>query len=922
MKITVDGREVECDKGELVIAVAERAGVYIPRFCYHPRMRSVGMCRMCLVNVDGGRGPAITASCIAEVADGMVVDTQAPTVKHAQDAVLEFLLINHPLDCPVCDKGGECPLQDQTLRYGPGESRFVEEKRHFAKPIAISPLVLLDRERCILCDRCTRFSKEVAGDPLIHFFDRGNQTEVNTFPDHPFASYFSGNVVQLCPVGALTSASYRFTARPWDIDRVASTCTSCAVGCRVSVESTTNRLTRKQGLDSEPVNQGWLCDRGRYDFGWANSEDRLTAPLVRRGDELVEASWGEALGAAAAELSDVITKHGPDAVGVIGGARLTNEDCYAWAKLAKSVLRTDNTDAQLGDGLPPEVVLGLPQATIADACSASTLVVIAPDLKEELPVLFLRLRGAVIDHGLRVIEVTPRPTALTPLAAVSLVHRPGEAAAVAGALVADDAPADAVGGVPAAALASARAALSAAGDGVVVVLGRPSLAESADLAAAAAGALHAALPGATFLPALRRGNVRGALDMGLAPGLLPGRVSLDAGREWFEQQWGALPTGRGLDAAGMLRAASEGRLHALVLLGADPLADFPDRELARRALTTVGRVIAVDTFLTDSSRHATVVLAAAGYGEKEGSTTNIEGRVTRLGQEVVSVGTSWADWVIATELAHRLGGELGFESVEDVWAEIERVAPAHAGLTLALLRAPGRADGIVVPVAGDPAAGARTLAEAVARDPGAAVPPASVVDGAGASVGVRIRGATIVPGAWRAGDAGVATAGAEAVAVALEDRPEGDGGEGDGRGEGDDGHDGEPAVAARPPLLAWSPAAAPAPAPPVDAYSLRLVSGRELYDPLAVSVAKTPVLAGLSRPAALRVNPFELERLGVPSGHNVHVTSSRGTFTLKVVGDDAVPRGTATLPFNAATPGAAELIDASAPVTDVRLERA
>ncbi|HWW52513.1 MAG TPA: 2Fe-2S iron-sulfur cluster-binding protein, partial [Acidimicrobiales bacterium] len=222
IKITVDGREIEAHPGELVIAAAERAGVYIPRFCWHPRMRPVAMCRMCLVNIDSGRGPALTASCIVECTPNMVVDTRAPEVRKAQDGVLEFLLINHPLDCPVCDKGGECPLQDQTLHFGPGETRFVEEKRHFEKPISISPLVTLDRERCILCDRCTRFSKEVAGDPLIHFVDRGNDTQVNTFPEHPFASYFSGNTVQICPVGALTATPYRFKARPWDVEGVDS----------------------------------------------------------------------------------------------------------------------------------------------------------------------------------------------------------------------------------------------------------------------------------------------------------------------------------------------------------------------------------------------------------------------------------------------------------------------------------------------------------------------------------------------------------------------------------------------------------------------------------------------------------------------------------------------------------------------------
>jgi len=900
LKVTIDGREVDAERGELVIAVAERAGVYIPRFCYHPRMRSVGMCRMCIVNVDGGRGPALTAACIAEVSDGMRVDTRAPEVKKVQDGVLEFLLINHPLDCPVCDKGGECPLQDQTLRFGPGESRFVEEKRHFEKPIAISGLVLLDRERCILCDRCTRFSKEVAGDPLIHFVDRGNATQVNTFPDHPFASYFSGNVVQLCPVGALTAVTYRFAARPWDIERVESTCTSCSVGCRVAVESTTNHITRYQGLDSEPVNQGWLCDRGRFDFGWIDSEDRLTTPLLREGGELVEATWGEALETAARQLSDVVATHGPEAVGVIGGARLTNEDCYAWAKLAKSVLRTDNVDAQLGDGLPPEVVLGLPAATIAEACAASAVVLLGPDLKEELPVLFLRLRAA-IGRGVPVVELTPSPTSLSPLVATSLVHRPGEAAALAAALVAPGDPTGEIAGVPPAAVAAARAALAGHDDRVVVVLGRPSLAESPDGTVAAAGALRSGLPGATFLPVLRRGNVRGALDLGLAPGLLPGRVTLDAGREWFAHHWGSVPEDRGLDTAAMLAAASEGRLHALVLLGGDPLADFPDRQLARRALTSVGQLIAVDTFITESTRHATVVLPAAGYAEKEGTTTNLEGRVSRLGRKVVASGTSRADWIIAVELADRMGADLGFERPEDVWDEIERIAPAHAGATRALLEAPGRVDGVLVPATGDPAAGAATLAEVVARDPSAAAAPASVPDGSQGGVGVRVRGvlAPVAPASADGGDAPASDA-------PPEDAP---------------ASDAPPDTPARPPVLTWAAPASVQEPPPRDAYSLRLVSGRDLYDPLVVSVSRTPHLAGLARPAALGVNPFELERLGVDDGGTVLLTSARGAVAVTAVADPAVPRGTARLGFNLASPGAAELIDAAAAVTDVRLER-
>ena len=952
INVTIDGVEIEATKGELVIAAAERAGVYIPRFCYHPRMRAVGMCRMCLVNVDTGRGPMLTASCVAEVAPNMVVDTTAPEVKKAQDGVLEFLLVNHPLDCPVCDKGGECPLQDQTLHFGPGETRYVEEKRHFEKPIEISPLVLLDRERCILCDRCTRFSKEVAGDPLIHFINRGNDTEVNTFPDHPFASYFSGNVVQICPVGALTSTPYRFTARPWDIERSESTCTTCSVGCRVAIESSANRITRYQGLDSDPVNHSWLCDRGRFDFEWINSDARLGAPMIRQGSDLVETSWGTALAAAVKEISTVVDTHGPGAIGVIGGARLTNEDCYAWAKLAKGIIGTDNVDAQLGDGLPAEMVLGLPQATIDEACTASAVILIGPDLKEELPVLFLRLREAIVDHGLAVVEVTPKQTSLSAFAAASIVSRPGDAADVVAALVAEADPDGEVGGVGASALAAARRALADArgADGsVVVIIGRQSLAESPDASVGAAGAIMRAIPAATFLPTLRRGNVRGAIELGLAPGMLPGRVRLDDGRAWFGSHWATVPETQGMDTAAMLAAAAEGRLHALVLLGADPLADFPDRELARRALTSVGSVIAVDTMLTESSRHATVVLAAAGYGEKAGTTTNIEGRVTSVGQKVVAPGTAWPDWMIASELAFGLGTELGFESLDAIWDEIERVSPVHHGMTSALLRAPGRWDGIVAPVTGDPAAGARTLADVVAADPWAAYQPVTVVDGSTGSVGLRIKGGAAALAAAQSAhahghasaldavpseDATIAADGPVATPAEPEtpsgppsdaSAPETSGGDATTDGEGVTSGDAADLPAAdpgplRPALHQWSPGPHPG-APKLDAYSLRLVVTRSLYDH-ATSVTNSAHLAGLVSPMSVRIHPSELERIGVDPGNVVRIISARTTVTLPVTGDAGLPRGALAMTFNVGTPGAADLIDATAGVTEVRVESA
>ena len=408
--VTIDGVEMQAEAGELVIKVAQDHGVYIPRFCWHERMKPVGMCRMCLVEIEGQRG--LPPACTATVTDGMVVNTQTPGVKKAQEGVLEFLLINHPLDCPVCDRGGECPLQDLTFGYGPGESRFVEEKRHFAKPLPISDLVLLDRERCILCARCTRFADEVAGDPLIQFVERGAEMQVLTFPNQPFTSYFSGNTVQICPVGALLASPYRFRARPWDLSSVETSCQLCSLNCRVALQSSADRLVRTLGVDSEPLNHGWLCDKGRFAFDYVHHADRIVEPQVRGpeslsdGGQRVEGTWPEALDAAAAGLAGALERGGPSSVAVLGGARGTNEDAYAWARLAKGVLKTDNVDCQMGDGLPAEVVNGMPRACLSDCDTARAIVLLAPDLKEELAVTYLRVKRAAVDLKVPLIEIS------------------------------------------------------------------------------------------------------------------------------------------------------------------------------------------------------------------------------------------------------------------------------------------------------------------------------------------------------------------------------------------------------------------------------------------------------------------------------------------------------------------------------------
>lgn len=881
--VTIDGKEVQAPRGELLIRVAQQHGTYIPRFCWHERMKPVGMCRMCLVEVEGLRGFQI--SCATPVTDGMVVHTATPTVKAVQDGVLEFLLINHPLDCPVCDRGGECPLQDQTLAFGPGESRFVEEKRHFEKPVAIGETVLLDRERCIQCGRCTRFAAEIAGDALIDFGGRGGHTEVITAPDQPFDSYFAGNTIQICPVGALTARPYRFRARPWDLDSVETACQQCSVGCRGALESTSNRLVRLLGVDLDPVNQGWLCDRGRYAYEWVHSDSRVTEPMVRRNGVLVEASWPDALDAAADALRDATRRGGPGAVAVLGGARGTNEDAYAWARLAKGVLATDNVDAQLADGLPGEVVLGMTRATIDDLDGAAAIVVIAPDLQETLPVLYLRVRQAALEHGVPLVDVAPRANGLTSSAAVVLRHLPGEVGTVTGRL--------------AAALAG-RASQSSPTDDlldlldgrtgpVVVVLGRPSLAEPATATVHAAAQL-ANLPNVRFLSALHRGNVHGALDLGLTPGFLPGRVSLDAGRAHVSSHWGSVPEAGGLDAEGILDAAAGGRIETLVLLGCDPLSDFPDRARAAEALAGARNVIVVGAFTSDAGDHASVVLPATVWGEQDGTASNLEGRVQRLARKVTPGGAAMEPWRIAGELARRLGVDFDLETTAEVQDEIARVAPAFAGVDAAVVR--GARDGVVLPLvdhAHEIVWGPAPLGAGVSWEPipsGADAEPVAVAE-------VAEPAASDSPSA---GDEG-----SESTAAAADEAPTGVP---------------TPPVA----LHEWRGPAPAAPVVPIDGYALRLVAARTLYG-ADRAVTESPSLAPLAPlDAALLVNRVDRDRIGVADGDRVRVTSARGTVEIAVRADASTPQGTAFIAVNRRGPGASELVDLAGAVTDLRVE--
>lgn len=684
VSITINGEAHDVPAGELLIAAAEDIGEYIPRFCYYKKLAPVGKCRMCLVEVEGPRGKALIPSCTMPVSDGMVVDTESRVVKKAQKGVLEFLLINHPLDCPVCDKGGECPLQDQAVEFGPGESRFVEQKRTFSKPIPVSDLVLLDRERCVLCDRCVRVADDIAGDPLIEFIDRGNHTQINTFPDEPFSSYFSGNTVQTCPVGALTSVDYRFKARPWDLTSTRSVSLADTVHSTVDVQTSMGSVVRVYGVENDAVNEGWLSDKDRFQFGAFQAEDRVTFPLVRNGDGFEETTWTEAMELIATRLGEFLGTE----VGAIGGANNTNEEAFVLGRFMRSVVGSPHVDAQVGDGIDPHLSAAIvDRATVNDLDNATTILLWGPDLKETLPVLYLRVRKAVL-AGANLVVVSPYATGLDSIATHVVSYRAGSGSEMLRKISQGEDEFAAVG------------EMLSTGP-VVALVGRTSLAEDERLVEATA-AFARTLPEARILPLLLRGNIFGALDMGLAPNLLPGRVStgdVDA-VAILEDNWGPIPEGPGKGTMEMLASLADGDLKAMVLAGSDPVRDCPDPRLAIHALESAEFVVAFDAFITDSSRRADVILPAAVWGEVDGTATNLEGRVQRLGAAHPPRGRAMSMATGLDGIARFMGVEMNSSDWKVVNKEIATVAPAYGGLTVDYLTFEAGDEGAIVPLPG------------------------------------------------------------------------------------------------------------------------------------------------------------------------------------------------------------------------------
>jgi NADH-quinone oxidoreductase subunit G len=642
--LVIDGREVTATEGEMLHDAAKRGDVEIPVFCYEPKLgEPVGACRMCLVEVEGI--PKLQTSCSTPVRDGMVVHTRTDQVKHAQSAVVEFLLVNHPLDCPVCDKGGECPLQDITMGWGPGKTRFTDDKRHFKKPIELSPLVAIDRERCILCYRCVRFSQEVAEDEQLQLLERGDRSFVGTFDDRPYVAPFHGNITDLCPVGALTSYTYRFRARPWDIEQAGSVCTLCPSQCNVSFTVRDEQVVRVVARDNAEVDDGWLCDRGRYGFEMFAAEERIRGPRLRAG----ATDWQTAIEKAAAGLKAA----GEGKVAAIVGDA-SNEEGYLVQRILREALGSPHIDSRASDGPRRETLLRLADpklsARVRDIDQADLILVV------------LRIRKAMRRNGARLALATDRPTALDGGAVVATRYRPGAAADFLEELKeALESNADNQ--------ASPLAEATRGAEKIVIVWGEQLMqprVSAVDWLFVIAGLLNLTdEEGSGLLEVPATANARGLREVGCLP---------DAGPGFTET-----PHGEGV--TNILSALQRGTIESLVLFGVDPLRDFPETEAWKAALAAANHLVVFSTFENATAAMADVVFPLETHAEKDGTVTHPDGRLQRVRPSAARPGDIRPSWGVLAELSLALGNDTGIDSQPSAFAALTEAVPFYAGIT-------------------------------------------------------------------------------------------------------------------------------------------------------------------------------------------------------------------------------------------------
>ena len=619
IKINVNGSEIISEPDQLIIEACEDSGIHIPRFCWHKRMDPVGMCRMCLVEIETPRGKALVPSCTTKVSEDLVVDTESDVVKKAQEGVLEFLLINHPLDCPVCDKAGECPLQDQTMAYGPGESRFVEDKRHFEKPIPISEIILLDRERCILCARCTRFSDEISGDPLIEFIQRGNKTQVNTFPDEPFRSYFSGNTVQICPVGALTSSSYRFKARPWDLKKVSSTSNCSSVGCSVELNVSQNKMLRILGEDNEYTNQGWRSDKGRYNFEYLHSEKRIQSPLLvdNPSKELSVNESMEIIGDQI--LTDIDTN-----ISFIVGHNSTNEEYFALNSFINSLnenkketsiqdLNVYISDDYLHEGyFDDSFSLG----QIKDLDSADTIILWSQDIKDNLPTLYLRIKQAV-KKGKKLIIFGHTNTAMKNLSEEYFGEEVVSKNFEFNIEISD---------IP-------NLSRLINGKEVLAIVGKSSPIQNIEPVSKLINHLNKK-SNLKILNCFAKGNTFGAFQ----------NFDLVKGMNDFVDEF------------------DSSRRNLIFTIGSNPVNNSVYSQKIKNHLISADYVVALDLFKNETTELADIILPTTSFTEKEGTFTNLEMRTLMQNKILPAPGSSLNEWEYWAMLLGKVGLEQSYDS--------------------------------------------------------------------------------------------------------------------------------------------------------------------------------------------------------------------------------------------------------------------
>ncbi|HEX7059422.1 MAG TPA: NADH-quinone oxidoreductase subunit NuoG [Solirubrobacterales bacterium] len=695
--LIIDGREVTATEGEMLHDAAKRGDVEIPVFCYEPKLGDpVGACRMCLVEVEGI--PKLQTSCSTPVRDGMVVHTRTDQVKEAQSAVVEFLLVNHPLDCPVCDKGGECPLQDISMGWGPDRSRFTDPKRHFQKPVELSPLVAIDRERCILCYRCVRFSQEVAEDEQLQLLERGDRTFVGTFDDRPYIAPFHGNITDLCPVGALTNYTYRFRARPWDIEQAGSVCTLCPSQCNVSFTVRDEKVKRVIGRDNAEVDDGWLCDRGRYGFEMFDAEERVAEPRLKGG---VATDWETAIARAAEGLRAAgvdptgVGKNSAAVAAIVGDA--SNEEGFLLQKLMREALGSPHVESRIAGGPSRAILLHLSNpklsARVRDIDDADAILVVGTDPLHSSPILDLRVRKAMRRNGARLAVATDRPTALDGGAAAVARFAPGGATGFLSELADTLRNPTAATGTPSSLASGAKrsegepaevADVLQAAEQIVILwgerVGREGEGAIKALLDLAAALDLAGADGSGLLEVPEFANARGLREVGCLPDAGPGLTSLAS-----TPQEGANASLVGKRTEEIRAALESGELKSIVLFGVDPLRDFPDTEAWDRALTAADHVVCFSMFETATTAKADVVFPLETHAEKDGTVTHPDGRLQRVRPSAARPGDIRPNWGILAELALALGLDTGVNSQPSAFAAIAESVSFYSGIDDAVI---------------------------------------------------------------------------------------------------------------------------------------------------------------------------------------------------------------------------------------------